>query len=77
MKANIVVGISPPIPYLAKFWFLIYGPLTTNLQKGMAMKLIFCLQINTKVFYKLIVSSWMCIAMHIQSTQNKFTISFQ
>ena len=26
MKANIVVDISPPIPYLAKFWFSIYGP---------------------------------------------------
>ena len=26
MKTNIVVDISPPIPYLAKFWFSSYGP---------------------------------------------------
>ena len=30
------------------------------------MKLIFCLQINTKVFYKLIVSLWVCVARHAQ-----------
>ena len=34
------------------------------------MKLIFCLQINAKIFYKLIVSLWVCIARHTQSTQN-------
>ena len=38
----------------------------------------FCLQINTKVFYKLIVSRWFCLASHAQSTENnKFTISLQ
>ena len=26
MKTNIVIDISPPIPCLAKFWFLSYGP---------------------------------------------------
>ena len=26
MESNIAVDISPPIPYLAKFWFLSYGP---------------------------------------------------
>ena len=42
------------------------------------MKLIFCSQVSTKVFYKLIVSLWVCVAMHAQSTQNnKFTISLQ
>ena len=42
------------------------------------MKLIFCLQINTKVFYKVIVSLWMCVARHAQSNQNnKFAISLQ
>ena len=36
----------------------------------------FPLQINTKVFYKLIVSLWACLARHAQSTQNnKLTIS--
>ena len=41
------------------------------------IKLTFCLQINTKVFYK-IVSLWVCVARHAQSTENnKFTISLQ
>ena len=40
--------------------------------------MIFCLQINTKVFYKLIVSLWLCVARHAQSTLNiKFSISLQ
>ena len=26
MKTNIATEISPPIPYLAKFWFRSYGP---------------------------------------------------
>ena len=42
------------------------------------MKLIFCLQLNVKVFYKLIVSSWVYVACHSQSTHNdKFAISLQ
>ena len=42
------------------------------------MKLIFCLQINTKDFYKLIVPLWVCTARHAQSIQNnKLTISLQ
>ena len=41
------------------------------------MKLLSCLQINTKIFYKLIVSLWECKFRHAQSTQNnKFAISF-
>ena len=78
MKANIV-DISPPIPYLAKFLFSIYGPKCWQpiFRKAWGMKLIFCLQINMKVFYKLIVSLWVCIARHVHSTQNKFTISLQ
>ena len=40
------------------------------------VKLIFCLQINTKVFYKLIISLWVYVARHAQNVQNnKFTIS--
>ena len=40
------------------------------------LKLIFCLQINIKVFYKLILSLWVCVARHVQRTQNnKFAIS--
>ena len=42
------------------------------------MKLNFCLQINTKVFYKAIISLWVCVTRHAQSTQNnKFAISLQ
>ena len=26
MKPNLVIAILPPIPFLAKFWFLSYGP---------------------------------------------------
>ena len=64
MKANIVVDISPPIPYLAKFWFSIYWPKCCQpiFRKAWGMKLIFwCLQMNTKIFNKLIVSLWVCI----------------
>ena len=36
----------------------------------------FCSQINTKVFYKLRVSFWMCVARNAQTTQNnKFKMS--
>ena len=35
------------------------------------MKFIFGMQINIDVFYKLILSSWVCITRHTQSTQNK------
>ena len=42
------------------------------------MKMLFCLQININVFYKFIVSLWVCKVRHTQSTQNnKFAISFQ
>ena len=48
-----------------------------NISKKMwRMKLIFCLQINTKVFCKLIVPLWVYVARHVQSTQNKFAVSF-
>ena len=47
-------------------------------RKNVEMKLIFCLQINTKVFYKLIVSLWVCLAKHAQSTQkNKLAMPLQ
>ena len=36
------------------------------------MKCIFSMQISIGVFYKLILSSWVCITSHSQSTQNKF-----
>ena len=37
-------------------------------RKMWPMKLIFSLQINTEVFYKLVVSLWVCVARHAQST---------
>ena len=46
-------------------------------RKAWKMKFSFCLQINTKVFYKFIVSLFLGIAEHAQSTQTKFTISLQ
>ena len=47
-------------------------------RKTCAVKFRFCLQTNTKVFYKLIVSLWVCRASHAQNTQNnKFAISLQ
>ena len=35
------------------------------------MKCVFGMQINVEVFYKLIVSFWVCMDSHAQSTQNK------
>ena len=56
----------------------ISGYLCSISRKVWAMKLIFYLQINTKIFYKLIVSLWLCMARHPQSIQNNnFIISLQ
>ena len=33
------------------------------------MKFIFGMQINIEVFYKLILSIWVCVTRHVQSTQ--------
>ena len=42
------------------------------------MKYIFGMQINIEIFYKLILSFWVCVARHAQITQNnKFAISLQ
>ena len=47
-------------------------------RKTWGIKLIFYLQINMKVFYKLLISHWVSIPKHAQSTQNdKFAISLQ
>ena len=46
------------------------------LQKNMGDEVEFLPQINTNIFYKLIVSFWVCRARHAQSTlNNKFPIS--
>ena len=45
--------------------------------QNMGLKWLFCLQINTKVFYKVMVF-WMCLTRLAQSTQNnKFVIYLQ
>ena len=42
------------------------------------MTLIFCLQINIKGFFKLMLSFYVFVARHVQITQNnKFAISLQ
>ena len=41
------------------------------------MTSIFGMQININVFYKLIVSFWICVARHAQITQNKKLASLQ
>ena len=47
-------------------------------RKTREMKLILCLLINVKVFYKMIVSFWVWVNRHVQSTQdNKFAIPLQ
>ena len=64
-------------------WPLSYGgcplsvpyPLSAHMcnisRKLLGMKLIFfCMQINMKVFCKLIVSLWICASKHAQSTQS-------
>ena len=84
MKINIVTDISPQIPYLAKFWFFSYGskccqPIKSQdswkyniSRKKWMMKFIFGMQIKIEVFYRLILSFWVCVTRQAQSTQNKF-----
>ena len=47
-------------------------------RKMWGIKLIFCMRINAEVFFKLLVSLWVCVARHTQSTENnKLVISMQ
>ena len=83
METNIVVDTSPPMPHLAKFWLSSYGPkccqpikLQDSLKyiisiKKWMMKFLFGMQINIEVFYNLILSFWVYVTRHVQSTQNK------
>ena len=83
MKTIIVDDTSTPITYLAKFWFSSYGPkccspielqdsLKCNIsRKTWMMKCILGIQRNSKIFYKVILSFWVCAARHAQSTQNR------
>ena len=40
------------------------------------MTSIFGIQIKIKVFYKVILSFWLCVTGHAQSAQNKFAYLF-
>ena len=65
------------------FWFSSYGPkccqpiklqdslkYSISRKKGI-MKFVFGMQINIEVFYKLVLSFWVCIARLARSIQNK------
>ena len=83
MKTSIVIDISPPVAYLAKFWFSIYrrkccwpielqDSLKCNISRKKWMKkFIFVMSRNIGIFYKLILPSWVYVSRHAQSTQNK------
>ena len=72
MKTNIVIDILPAIPYPTRFWFLSYrakycwpiklqDSLKCNISgKKWLVKFICGMQINTEVFYKLILS-FVCV----------------
>ena len=82
MKTNIVLDISPT--HLTKFWVSSYDPkccqpiklldsLKCNIvRERWMMKFIFCMQINIEIFFKVILSFWVSVTRHAQSTQNKF-----
>ena len=88
METNIVIEISSPVLHMAKFWFWSYGPkccwpiklqnsLKCNIsRKKWLTKCIFDRQINIEVFYKLILSIWVCIGRHALSTKNKKFLYF-
>ena len=40
-------------------------------RKKRVTKFVFCMQINTEVLYKLILSFWAWVTRHAESTQNK------
>ena len=84
MKTDIVIDISPPNPYFEKCWFSSYEPkccqpiilqdslnCTVSRKKWM-MKYIFGKQISFEVFYKLILSFWVFVTRHAESTPKKF-----
>ena len=78
METNVVVDISPLISYMANSscWCCQPTKLQDSLKfsvsrKKWIMKFVFCMQINIKVLYKLILSFWVCANRDAQSTENK------
>ena len=82
MKTNIVVGITNPISGKILGLVLrtkmlsasqIAGFFKCNIsRKNLLKTFIFCMRIKIEVFYKLILSFWVCVARDAQSTLNKF-----
>ena len=76
LKWKLVIDISPSNSYMIKFWVLSYRPkccwsikwqdsLKCNIsRKKWMMKFIFGMQINTEVFYKLMLSFWVFVTRH-------------
>ena len=77
-KTNIVIDISPLIPYLAKFWFLIYGSKCCQPIKEVNDDVYFwhidkhcsLLQVHT-------INFSLCIQVCPKYSNNEFTISLQ
>ena len=73
---KLILSFSPDMPKAPKIRSFAY--LFNISRKTLGIKLLFCLQINTKVFYSVMISLWVCVTRLSQSTQNnKFTISLQ
>ena len=73
MKVNIVIDIQHQSHIWEKSatWVMDKNAVTQSNWKKWMMSFIFGIQINIKVFYKLILSCWVCVARYAQSTQNK------
>ena len=83
MKSNIVIDISTLFPYEAKLCFSnhrskcgwtikLQVSLKCNIsRKKKVMEVIFGMQINIKVFYKLVLSFYVCVVRHAKITQTK------
>ena len=83
MKSNIVIDTSTLFPYEAKLCFSnhrskcgwtikLQVSLKCNIsRKKKVMEVIFGMQINIKVFYKLVLSFYVCVVRHAKITQTK------
>ena len=82
MKTKIVIDVSSPsfigIVLVLELWVKMLSVnqmqafLKCNISRNkQIMKFIFGMQVNIEVFYKFILSFWVCITRHAKSTQNK------
>ena len=73
---TIILGVYPGMPKIPKIRSLHIFAISPEKHWGWSW--FFCLNINKKVFFKLIECYWVCIARLAQSTwNNKFTMSLQ